>query len=169
MPVTLSCACGAKLSVPDSMAGKAGACPTCGASISVPTAGAGSAFDLASRDLTGSRDLAVSDDAADDAPAPPKRVKAEAPSMRFRCPSCKRTLRVALRFAGQTGKCAGCGASFTAPVPAQVKPSAPPAPSLRAAFSFEKIRCACGVTFARGRADGECPACGRLLPADSSG
>ncbi len=176
MPIAVTCSCGAKLSVPDSMAGKEGTCPTCKAKLAVPGAGGASSFSVASHDLTASRDLAVSGDAEEAEPATATRTALasppapKTPTMRFRCPRCRKTLKVALRFAGLNGKCAGCGASFTAPVPPHVKAPAPaPPPSLRAAFAFEKVRCACGVTFARGRADGECPACGRLLPQDASG
>jgi DNA-directed RNA polymerase subunit M/transcription elongation factor TFIIS len=164
--IALSCACGAKLSVPDSMAGKKGKCPTCGALLAVPANASASAFAVASRDLTGSRDLAVSGDEADQ---PAKAAPDKTPTMRFRCPKCGKTLKVPLRFAGQTGKCGGCGSSFQAPVPPQVAGSVKP-PSLRAAFAIEKVRCECGVTTSRrGGGDIECPACGRLLQSDSDG
>src|SRR5438309_7718385 len=139
MAIAFSCACGAGLSVPDSMAGKKGKCPTCGALLAVP-ATAPSRFALASSELGASR-----------------LPEEDRPAIRFRCPRCKRTLRVALALAGRPGKCAACGAGFTAP--------AAPARSLREAFSVDKVRCGCGLTTSRRAGSPACPACGQALPA----
>jgi hypothetical protein len=142
-------------------------------------------FALASSDLTASRDVAVSGEVtesqiADDEESggPAKTAPAagrKAPVMRFKCPHCSRTLTVAVRLAGQVGKCAGCNQRFTAPVPEAVKQlraklarDNKPETSLRDAFSIVKLKCTCGMTSAhpKSKIDGgeaECPACDRNL------
>ena len=205
MAIAFKCDCGAAMSVPDTMAGKKGTCPKCKKAIVAPAtsdpslaarakpsesaAKAGKvepSFDVASRDLTGSKDLVVSGDAtAEDAKhsapkpaAPAKPAAPKQPLMRFRCPKCEKTLQIPLRLAGQSGKCAGCGGSFTAPIPEALKQARAkaaavaranaPAPSLRDAFSVIKVRCDCGMTSSVPRAraetgDERCPACNAYL------
>jgi hypothetical protein len=113
--------------------------------------------------------------------------------VKFKCPKCEIELKVPLELAGREGKCRKCGGAFVSPVPPALKearaqlaaaaaaaspppPAAAPAPtslaseppSMRAAFSVQKVRCSCGMTSAvlKGRVTpgGEtCPACGLAL------
>jgi hypothetical protein len=174
--IAFSCECGAKLTVPEGMAGKKSLCPTCRKPLVAPAQSTPDTFGVASSDLSGSRDLAISDavpgEKRDPAKAKPK------PSMRFRCPTCKKTLTVPLSLAGQTGKCGACGSRFQAPVPEQIRErmraaATAPAPSLRDAFSIVKVRCSCGMTSSVPRAravsgDERCPACERRLDLESA-
>jgi hypothetical protein len=136
------------MSVPESMAGKKGKCPTCGKplvapasstvtpAVKAPAAKAAAAaapakaetspskadtFAVASSDLTGSKDVVVSGDETEEAAAAKKPATGKSASMRFKCPKCSKTLTVPLSLAGKTGKCAGCNNSFTAPVPELLK------------------------------------------------
>ena len=182
MAIAFSCDCGAKLSVPEGMAGKKSLCPTCRKPLvaprhsTIPSSVPGissETFGVASSDLTGSRDLAITGDAD---PGKTDARGPKPPSMRFRCPTCKKTLTVPLSLAGQTGKCGGCGSRFQAPVPqmplkGRAAPGAP-ASSLRDVFSIVKVRCSCGMTSSvpRSRAvsgNEKCPACDRILDLDT--
>jgi hypothetical protein len=124
MPVVIACsACQGKLSVPESLSGKAVKCPKCGQAIRV-TAGDGAA-----------------------APRPPASVKvapapgapaAEAP-ITVNCGSCQKKLQVKATYAGKAVRCPGCGNPVKIPAPSapsadaeewmEVNEAAAPAPA----------------------------------------
>src|SRR5947209_10898615 len=102
MPVVIACAaCQGKMSVPESLSGKAVKCPKCGQAVRVSAAPAPASVKVA--------------------PAPAPKPAAPAPAaaapIAVTCGSCQKKLQVKATLAGKAVKCPGCGGVVKIPAP----------------------------------------------------
>ncbi len=157
MPIAFTCTCGASLSVPDSLSGKNGWCPTCGAILTVPV-----------KDKKKEPTLRFA------CPGCKKtlRVALRLAGTSGKCGSCGWVFTVGgdpeklkEKLSGRQKK----KASGRQPEPAEPAELPPPMPDY---FSSDddvtdvKVRCECGVLWAHVPGDpvAACPACGKPLP-----
>ena len=111
-PISFRCPeCGEPMKVPASQAGHSVNCRDCGKPVQVPRSNA---------EAMSSFYYGLAGDAPPQQPAEPQSTEpAEPPQpadvLRFPCPECGEQLKVAVRLAGQPGKCRWCNATIQVP------------------------------------------------------